>query len=107
MPSVPTKPNLRRIRAVAGQIVERFRPRRVVLFGSYACGQPTADSDVDLLVVLDADAPALGSAATISAAIDHPFPLDIVVLRSSDWEEYLREGAVFPTLVSEKGLVLL
>jgi predicted nucleotidyltransferase len=32
-------------------IVERFRPEKVVLFGSYAYGQPTIHSDFDLLVV--------------------------------------------------------
>ncbi|MBI4327394.1 MAG: nucleotidyltransferase domain-containing protein [Chloroflexi bacterium] len=32
-------------------IVERFHPQRIILFGSYAYGHPTADSDVDLLVI--------------------------------------------------------
>ena len=39
------------IQKLANQIVERFKPYRVILFGSYAIGTPTADSDVDLLVV--------------------------------------------------------
>lgn len=41
------------IQRVTQQIVERFLPRKVILFGSYAYGQSTADSDVDLLVVID------------------------------------------------------
>ena len=32
-------------------LVERFHPEQVILFGSYAYGEPTPDSDVDLLVV--------------------------------------------------------
>jgi predicted nucleotidyltransferase len=32
-------------------LVEQFHPEQVILFGSYAYGQPTPDSDVDLLVV--------------------------------------------------------
>lgn len=32
-------------------LVEQFHPEQVILFGSYAYGQPTQDSDVDLLVV--------------------------------------------------------
>jgi hypothetical protein len=32
-------------------LVEQFHPEQVILFGSYAYGEPTADSDVDLLVV--------------------------------------------------------
>src|SRR5438067_13220047 len=48
-------PNLvpmRAIRQYARQIVERFHPHRIILFGSYAYGTPTPDSDVDLLVVM-------------------------------------------------------
>jgi len=32
-------------------LIEQFHPERVILFGSYAYGDPTPDSDVDLLVV--------------------------------------------------------
>ncbi len=35
---------------VVRQIVERFQPQRVILFGSYAYGEPHPGSDVDLLV---------------------------------------------------------
>jgi predicted nucleotidyltransferase len=40
--------------AVVEQIRSRFQPAKVILFGSYASGQPNADSDVDLLVVTPA-----------------------------------------------------
>jgi predicted nucleotidyltransferase len=32
-------------------IVERFRPEKIILFGSYACGQPDKHSDFDLLII--------------------------------------------------------
>jgi len=35
---------------VVGRLVERFRPERVYVFGSQARGEPTPDSDLDLLV---------------------------------------------------------
>ena len=41
-----------RIRGVVRQIAERFRPERIILFGSYADGHPDEHSDVDLLVLL-------------------------------------------------------
>jgi uncharacterized protein len=40
------------IQAFSQQIVEKFQPERIILFGSYAYGQPTEDSDVDLLIIL-------------------------------------------------------
>lgn len=38
-------------------VVAYFRPRRVILFGSAARGDAGPDSDFDLLVILDDDAP--------------------------------------------------
>ena len=42
----------RNILTFVRQLAEKFEPERVVLFGSYAGGTPTDDSDVDLLVVM-------------------------------------------------------
>jgi predicted nucleotidyltransferase len=38
---------------VVEQIVEKFKPQKIILFGSYARGNPRPESDVDLLVVMD------------------------------------------------------
>jgi predicted nucleotidyltransferase len=94
------------IREIVQQIVERFRPQKVILFGSYAQGKPTKDSDVDLLVVMETNEQALHAAARISVAIDHPFPLDILVFRPSELKASLERKGVFATEVMVKGLVL-
>ena len=39
-----------RLEDVRKRIVEAFDPHRIILFGSYAHGKPTPDSDVDLLI---------------------------------------------------------
>ena len=39
------------IQAVVRRIVEGYAPDRIILFGSYAYGEPTEDSDLDLLVL--------------------------------------------------------
>jgi hypothetical protein len=54
------------------EIVERIRPRRVVLFGSHARGTADAGSDIDLLVVLDTDQPVMREARAIYRTLDHP-----------------------------------
>ena len=40
------------IQAACDDIIREFEPRQIILFGSYAYGAPTEDSDVDLLVVM-------------------------------------------------------
>lgn len=37
------------------RIVKEYKPERIILFGSYAYGEPTEDSDVDLLIIKDTD----------------------------------------------------
>lgn len=39
------------IELIAEKIKEKFKPEKIILFGSYAYGNPTKDSDVDFLVV--------------------------------------------------------
>jgi len=49
-------------------LVEQFHPQQVILFGSYACGQPDEHSDVDLLVVKDKQASGVREAMEIMKA---------------------------------------
>ena len=37
------------------KLIEEYRPEKVILFGSYAYGEPTEDSDVDLLIIKNTD----------------------------------------------------
>jgi hypothetical protein len=49
-------------------LMEEFRPEQVILFGSYACGQPNSHSDVDLLIVKDLKQSPVREAAQILKA---------------------------------------
>ena len=41
------------IEKIKQRLVENFHPQAIILFGSYAWGQPREESDIDLLVVKD------------------------------------------------------
>lgn len=43
--------NKKEIKRITNQIVKKYGPEKIILFGSYAWGKPTEDSDVDLLIV--------------------------------------------------------
>jgi predicted nucleotidyltransferase len=45
----------RAIRRIVEQVVQGYRPQRVILFGSYAYGAPGRDSDIDLLIIRETD----------------------------------------------------
>ncbi|MBU0509720.1 nucleotidyltransferase domain-containing protein [bacterium] len=94
------------IRKLCDRIVERFHPHKVILFGSYAYGHPSPDSDVDLLVVMPHEGHASLTAAEIRGVVHGGFPLDLIVRSPAvirqrlEWEDFfLRE-------ILEKGEVL-
>jgi hypothetical protein len=45
------------IAAIAQTIATQIKPQQILLFGSYATGTPTEDSDLDLLIVMETDRP--------------------------------------------------
>jgi predicted nucleotidyltransferase len=93
------------INELAKQIVQRFGPHRIILFGSYAYGQPTPDSDVDLLVVMPAKNETT-QAARIRLAIDCDFPLALLVRTPATLRWRLREGDWFLREIVARGIVL-
>jgi predicted nucleotidyltransferase len=88
------------------QIVSGFYPQKVILFGSYAYGTPTEDSDLDLLVVMEAEGRPLRATANIADAIDHPLPLDILVFEPKQLQSALEREFTFVTEVMTRGIVL-
>jgi predicted nucleotidyltransferase len=93
------------IRRFARQVAERFRPERIILFGSHAYGKPHAGSDVDVLVVMPTRNQ-LDQAVKISLTIDPPFPLDIIVRTPYAMRWRLAEGDSFLREITSKGKVL-
>jgi predicted nucleotidyltransferase len=62
------------------EIVRRFHPLKVVLFGSHARGDAGPDSDVDLLVVMQGVRDKREAAVDIRVALaDYLAPKDIIV----------------------------
>jgi len=96
---------MREIRRFARAVAEKFRPDKIILFGSYAYGTPHADSDVDILVIMPAYNQ-LSMAARIDIAIDPSFPLDIIVRTPKNLKWRLEEGELFHTEIVSKGKVL-
>jgi len=89
------------------QIVRQFQPQRIILFGSYAHGQPTPDSDVDLLIVMESDERPAVRAMRVSRLLrPRPFPMDILVRTPEEIRHRLEMGDYFMREVLEQGKVL-
>jgi predicted nucleotidyltransferase len=102
-----TRPvTLEAIEAVTEQIAEAFQPERIVLFGSYAVGEPDPDSDVDLLVVMDTSLREVDQAIAISQRLHQPFGLDLIVRTPANLERRIAMGDWFLREIVEHGQVM-
>jgi predicted nucleotidyltransferase len=93
------------IRRFARDVAEQFQPQKIILFGSHAYGRPHADSDVDILVVMQCRNE-IDQAVKISLTADPPFPLDIIVRKPKDLEWRLAQGDWFLRDIVSQGKVL-
>jgi predicted nucleotidyltransferase len=98
--------SLEEISAFARRIGERFHPERIILFGSYAYGSPTADSDVDLLVIMKTRRREIDQAVEIRLALDAPFPLDLMVRRPQTIRRRIAQGDCFLREIITRGKVV-
>jgi predicted nucleotidyltransferase len=100
MPPIPE------IEAYAALIARTCKPERIILFGSHAYGEPTLDSDVDILVVLRFEGKPWRKASEIRRNAPADFPLDLIVRTPEQLAERIAAGDPFFNEVAAKGRVL-
>ena len=92
---------------VVRRIVVALNPAQIVLFGSYAYGHPTPDSDVDLLVIMETDQKPAERQMAVSRLIrPRPFPVDILVRTPEEIKKALHLQDPFIWEILERGRVL-
>ena len=93
---------------ITRRMVATYRPEQVVLFGSYAWGEPDKDSDVDLLVIVSESSEPVyrRASAGYRSLFGMGVPCDVWVRTR---EEVLREAPLSTTLthkIIQEGRVL-
>ena len=91
---------------VVEQIVEKFKPQKIILFGSYARGKPRPESDVDMLVVMNTSLREVQQAIQICQKIEYRFGLDLIVHTPEHLADRLKMGDWFLKDVIKEGKVL-
>jgi predicted nucleotidyltransferase len=105
--AAPRTASFDQIKAYADEVVRRFKPDKIILFGSYAYGRPHNESDVDLLVIMPTRN-AIDQAIRIDLAFERMFSLDVHVRTPYQIKQGLKEGDCdwFLREIIEKGKVL-
>jgi predicted nucleotidyltransferase len=95
------------LQAIVRRLVTGLHPHKIVLFGSYSYGTPTADSDVDLLVIMDTTARPVDRYLRVSRLLrPRPFPLDLFVKTPEEIAQALAREDAFMHEITTRGRVL-
>lgn len=95
------------LRAITKRIVENIHPEKIILFGSYAYGEPTLDSDIDLLVIMRSKKRPVERSDDISDLFPRRyFGLDVLVRTPREVRERIRLGDDFIKQITKEGKVL-
>ena len=97
------------IKKIVQRLVSGYPPERIILFGSYAYGQPDTDSDIDLLIIKATEERFFDRLHTVRrvTAETHPhIPIEPIVLTPAEVQERLKAGDQFLSEILQRGEVL-
>lgn len=94
---------------IVQKLVNEIYPLKIILFGSHAWGNPTENSDIDLLIITEeTNEPRLKRASRAYSALREfiSVPIDILVRSSNEYASMNRIEGSFFFQISKSGLVL-
>lgn len=92
---------------ITQQIIEKYRPDKIILFGSAARGDWNSDSDADLLIIKK-DTPHYGCdrIRELSRILERDIPLDLFIYRPEEFNHGIERGDPFLKAILREGKVL-
>jgi predicted nucleotidyltransferase len=100
--SMQQKNRLNKAKKILDNIVSRlkqdYEPEQIILFGSYAYGKPTDESDLDLLIVKDTDEPLLARWVRVRKLVSDlrkGIAFSPIIITPSELEKRLGKGDPF------------
>lgn len=95
------------IESITDQIIKKYNPDKIILFGSAASGDPNPDSDVDFLIIKE-DTPYYGAERIreLSRLIERDIAVEFLVYRPDEFEKRIEMGDPFLKTIIKEGKVL-
>ena len=96
------------VREMTDLLIEEFHPEQVILFGSYAWGTPSEESDIDLFVIVPEsnERPLQRARRACGCLAGMRVPKDVLVRTRAEAEKYRHVYASLESQILEKGRVL-
>ncbi|MEO8725955.1 MAG: nucleotidyltransferase domain-containing protein [Acidobacteriaceae bacterium] len=95
------------IQDVTQRIMENFHPKNIILFGSHARGDAGADSDLDLIVVMNSEKPFVERNLAVRRLFGlRHWSMDLVVYTPEEFERGLHTIGHLPSMIAREMRVL-
>jgi uncharacterized protein len=94
---------------IVKKIIAGYSPRKIILFGSYAYGMPTEDSDIDLLIIKETDKRPIDRWTEVKRLLrdrGREVPVSPLVYTSKELSDRMGIKDFFIQEILEKGKVL-
>ena len=95
---------------IVDKIKKDYQPEKIILYGSYAYGNPDRDSDIDLFIIKETDERPIDRRVAIRRIVDirdaaHP-PFSPIVITPQELKTRLKIGDQFVEEILTRGEVL-
>jgi len=96
------------IEKITNKIKDTENIKRIYLFGSYAYGTPSIDSDIDLCIISDGNKRKIEIMNDIREKIGYSidYPLDIIVYKPEEFNERANSKTSLENKISKNGVVI-
>lgn len=105
-----TDPEIRRlIQELVEKIKREYQPEKIILFGSYAYGEPDEDSDLDFFIVKETQERPIDREVRVAEIVSDPrclVPFDSLILTPRELKERVEMGDQFILEILREGEVL-
>jgi len=97
------------IRNIVDKLKKEYKPDKIILFGSYAYGQPDWDSDIDMCIIKETKDRPIDRRVTVARIVSDPkrlIPFEPLVLSPGEVKKRLQAGDQFLQEIFDRGEVL-
>ncbi|KPJ56757.1 hypothetical protein AMJ49_04090 [Parcubacteria bacterium DG_74_2] len=95
------------IKRITGRIIKKYKPEKIILYGSFAYGKPTKDSDADLFIIKKTKELKTKRILKVDRMLlDRNIPLDILVYTPQEVTKRILLGDFFVKNIIQKGKIL-
>jgi len=93
------------IEYITEQIVSKYNPLKIILFGSCAKECVTKSSDIDLCIICEYE-DKKKMLMDMFMYIESEKDIDLILYRPTEWEQYKEDTTTFASIINRKGMIL-